>query len=67
MNKASSDNIISEDSDILIVLDTRKRWLTKAVSGKQFHSHKGFFDFDSIIGKSFGTRIKTSKNDSSNA
>ena len=62
MKNTTSANIISDGSDILIVLDTRKRWLTKAVSGEQFHTHKGFFDFDSVIGKPYGTRVKTSKN-----
>ena len=62
MNRATSANTISDGSDILIVLDTRKRWLTKVVTGKQFHCHKGFFDFDSIIGKSYGIRVRTSKN-----
>jgi len=62
MSNSTSANIIFDGSDILIVLDTRKRWLTKVVSGKQFHCHKGFFDFDSIIGKSYGIRVRTSKN-----
>lgn len=59
--RASKELFIKEGVDLLIVLDSNKQWLTKAVSGKQFHCHKGFFDFDDIIGKPFGIRIKTNK------
>ncbi len=60
--KVSNDKgIIKDGSDILIVLDERKRWLTRAISGKQFHCHKGFFDFDHIIGKPYGTKVITNK------
>lgn len=54
-------NIIKEGSELLIVLNERKKWITQAISGKQFHCHKGFFDYDDIIGKPFGFRIKTNK------
>lgn len=56
-----SSEIIEEGSDILIVLDTKKRWLAKVVQGKQFHCHKGFFDFDQIIGKPYGCKVRTNK------
>ncbi len=61
MNHTEKKDIISHGSDILVVLDTRKRWLTKVIGGKQFHCHKGFFEFDKIIGKPFGINIKTNK------
>ena len=57
----SEDNIIVEGSDLYIVLDQRKNWITKAISGKQFHCHKGFFDYDEIIGKPYGSRVITNK------
>ena len=57
----AEDNIIMEGSDLFIVLDQRKKWIAKAVSGKQFHCHKGFFDYDEVIGKPYGSRITTNK------
>ena len=61
INSKDNDNIITEDSYVLVVLDEYKRWVTKAIRGKQFHCHKGFFEFDEIIGKPYGIRILTSK------
>jgi tRNA (adenine57-N1/adenine58-N1)-methyltransferase len=56
-----ADNIITDGSYVLVVLNEHKRWVTKVESGKQFHSHKGFLEFDDIIGKPYGIRISTSK------
>ncbi|OLS32902.1 MAG: tRNA (adenine(57)-N(1)/adenine(58)-N(1))-methyltransferase TrmI [Candidatus Heimdallarchaeota archaeon AB_125] len=61
MTAFAENDLISDGSDVLIVLDERKRWLAKVISGQQFHCHKGFFDFDQIIGKPFGTKVKTNK------
>ncbi len=57
----NTDNIITDGSYVLVVLNEHKRWVTKVESGKQFHCHKGFFEFDEIIGKPYGIRIFTSK------
>jgi len=61
MATSNENDQITAGSDVLIVLDERKRWLAKAISGQQFHCHKGFFDFDQIIGKPFGTKVTTNK------
>ncbi len=61
MTSIELSEIIEDGSDVLIVLDSRKRWLTKAITGKQFHCHKGFFDFDQIMGKPYGISVKTNK------
>ena len=56
------DDIIVDNTYVLVVLDERKRWLAKTAKGKQFQTHKGFFKFDDIIGKPYGIKILTSKN-----
>ncbi len=56
------NDTINDGSYVLVVLNERKRWLTKAIKGKQFQTHKGFFKFDDIIGKPYGIKILTSKN-----
>ena len=61
MNTSNQNELINEGSDILIVLDSRKRWLAKVLKGQQFHCHKGFFEFNQIIGKPFGTKVTTNK------
>jgi tRNA (adenine57-N1/adenine58-N1)-methyltransferase len=61
---SSSSNTITDGSYVLVVLNEHKRWVTRVESGKQFHCHKGYFEFDEIIGKPFGIRILTSKSTS---
>lgn len=61
MTSKNLNENIKDGSDILIVLDQRKRWLTKVVTGKQFHCHKGYFEYDKIIGKPFGYQVMTNK------
>lgn len=60
-SSSNGDNIITDGCDIYIILDQRKNWITTASSGKQFHCHKGYFDFDEIIGKPFGSKVTTNK------
>ena len=44
------------DGDLIfLVLDFKRRWLRKVESGKDYHTDKGFFKYDEIIGKDFGT------------
>jgi len=61
MPSKKANETIEDGSDILIVLDSRKRWLSKVISGNQFHCHKGFFDYDQIIGKPYGYKVRTNK------
>jgi len=61
MTVFAENELITDGSDVLIVLDTRKRWLSKVISGKQFHCHKGFFEFDDIIGQPYGCKVRTNK------
>ena len=50
-----------KDGDyILLTLGPRKTYLTKVENGKSFHTHKGFIKFDDVIGKEFGSTIKSS-------
>ena len=57
----NSNDLIKEGSNILVVLDDKKRWIVKVKSGKQFHCHKGCFDYEEIIGKPYGIRLLTNK------
>ncbi len=49
--------LIKENDLIFLVFDARRRWLVQAKSGNSFHTHKGFIDFDDIIGKAYGTCV----------
>ncbi len=51
--------VICEDDDVLLYLDHRRTYLIKVERGRSFYTHKGFIEFDKIIGSDFGTRIKS--------
>lgn len=50
---------ISEGDDLLLYLSRRRTYLVKVEKGKSFHTHKGFVEFDDLIGKEYGTRVSS--------
>ena len=52
-----NEEIISENSDIILFLDDKRTYLVKLEKGRNFHTHKGYIRFDDIIGKKYGERI----------
>ncbi|MCW4005738.1 MAG: tRNA (adenine-N1)-methyltransferase [Candidatus Bathyarchaeota archaeon] len=51
---------ISEGDNVLLYLDVRRTYMTKVEAGKTFHTHKGYVNFDEIIGKDYGSTLKSS-------
>jgi tRNA (adenine57-N1/adenine58-N1)-methyltransferase len=51
---------IRENDDVLLYLNRKRTYLVKAERGKTFHTHKGFIQLESLIGKEYGTRLKSS-------
>lgn len=51
---------IREGDDVLLYLSRRKTYLVKVESGKRFHTHKGYIQLDDLIGKEYGTCLKSS-------
>lgn len=47
---------------VLIYIDTRRRWLVKVERDKVFSSDRGSIPLNSIVGLSYGSRVKTSTN-----
>jgi len=50
---------INEGDQILLYLNKKRTYLVKVEQGKSFHTHKGFLQPDSLIGREYGTRIKS--------
>ena len=48
---------INEDDDVLLYLDNKRTYLVKVKKSKTFHTHKGFVQLDSLIGKEYGTSL----------
>ncbi len=54
--------LIREGDHVLLYLDRRRTYLVKVEKEKNFHTHKGFVKLDNLIGKSYGTKIKSNLN-----
>ena len=54
-----TEAVITEGSDVLLYLDGRRNYLVQVHGGDRFHTHRGFIQFDDIIGKSFGQSVQT--------
>ena len=48
---------IKEGNYVLLYLGRRKTYLVKVEKGKSFHTHKGFIEFDDLIGKEYGSTV----------
>jgi len=48
---------IKEGNYVLLYLGRRKTYLVKAEKGKTFHTHRGFIEFDDLIGKEYGSTV----------
>jgi len=55
-----SSNSIVEGSLILLFYDLRRQWLLRVDRGKQFHTHKGFINLGELVGRPFGSEVKSS-------
>ncbi|MDI9608796.1 MAG: tRNA (adenine-N1)-methyltransferase [Candidatus Verstraetearchaeota archaeon] len=50
---------IEEGQEILLYVNEKKSWIVTVESGKKFHTHKGIVDLGELIGKQYGTELKT--------
>ncbi len=50
---------IKEGDQILLYQDPRRKWIT-TVSKQRFHTHKGFVELETLVGKNFGESVTTS-------
>ncbi len=55
----NSDGTIKINDYVLIVSKKRDEYLVKVEEKGQFSSHRGFIDYNLILGKSFGSVVKT--------
>lgn len=54
-----AEALITEGSDVLLYLDGRRSYLVQVHSGERFHTHRGFVQFDDILGRMFGQSVLT--------
>ena len=54
------NELISEADDVFLYLDRRRTYLVKVEAEKSFHTHKGYIQLGTLIGKEYGTKIDSS-------
>ncbi len=55
----SQEDVIREGSFVLLHLDGKRKYLTRAERGRTLHTHKGYLLLDSLIGLKYGSRVKS--------
>jgi len=60
LNKVLEKELICEGDDVLLFLDPRRTYLIKPKKGEKFHTHKGFIQFDDVLGKRYGDKALSS-------
>jgi tRNA (adenine57-N1/adenine58-N1)-methyltransferase len=56
----NSGSSILEGSLILLFYDLRRQWVLRVDRGRQFHTHKGFINLAELVGRPFGSEVKSS-------
>jgi len=51
--------VINEGDLVLLYVNKKRTYMVKVEKGKSFHTHKGFIQFDSLIGCEYGTHVKS--------
>lgn len=54
------DKTIVEGSLVLLHFDLRRQWLIRIETSRQFHTHKGIIALADLIGRPFGSEVKSS-------
>ncbi len=52
--------MIADGSLVLLHFDVRRQWLLRVDKGRQFHTHKGFINLAELVGRPFGSDVKSS-------
>jgi tRNA (adenine57-N1/adenine58-N1)-methyltransferase len=53
-------DVIGEGDDLLLFLDSKRTYLVKVKKDDSFHTHKGYLNFNDVIGRRYGERVKSS-------
>jgi tRNA (adenine57-N1/adenine58-N1)-methyltransferase len=54
------DPLIQDGTLVLLYFDVKRQWLTRIETDKQFHTHKGYLALSNLVGRQFGSPIKSS-------
>lgn len=59
---STTNTAITEGSLVLLHFDLRRQWLLRVDPGRQFHTHKGFINLRDLVGKPYGSQVRSSLN-----
>ena len=52
--------IIGEGDDVLLYLDAKRTYLVRVEAEKRFHTHKGFVQLGELLGRPYGSPVRSS-------
>jgi len=55
----NQEDVIHEGSFVLLYLDGKRKYLTRAEKGRALHTHRGYLLLDSLIGLRYGSKVKS--------
>ncbi len=55
-------SVVQEGSEVLLFLNERRQYLIHVQSGKDLHTHRGYIKHSELLGKPFGSTVKSSMN-----
>ena len=58
-----TDDLIAEDSLILVYRDRKRRWLVRPKDTPKLHTHLGILDVSALVGTKYGARVLTTLSD----
>lgn len=50
---------IAAGDEVLLYLNERKSWIVRVEEGKKFHSHRGIVDLGELLGKPYGSEVRS--------
>jgi tRNA (adenine57-N1/adenine58-N1)-methyltransferase len=54
------DNYVKDGDNVVIYFTDKKKWLVRAKADEKLHTHLGYIELGSTIGKKYGSSVKTS-------
>ncbi|MEM1549933.1 MAG: tRNA (adenine-N1)-methyltransferase [Candidatus Methanomethylicia archaeon] len=53
------EKVVRENENVILYIDQKRSYMVNLKRDQKFHSHKGYLDTNNIIGKRYGSKVKS--------